>query len=67
MKTERKKSCMMSGIKMATFHDVGRTLKKEIFSSMHIFNDYSQPNNEVKILNIKVKIVKVRYFTGMIL
>ena len=41
-------------IKMALFHDIGRNLKKGQRGDLDISNGYSQPKDEVKILNIKV-------------
>ena len=39
---------------MVTFHDIGRNFKKGQRGDLDISNGYSQPKDEIKILNIKV-------------
>ena len=50
---------------MVTFHDIGRNFKKGQRGDLDISNDYSQPKNEVKILNIKVSMNIKSYFLKM--
>ena len=57
--------CIISLIKMVTFQDIGRNLKKGQCDDLDKSNDYSQPRYEVKILNIKVSINFKSYFLKM--